>query len=78
MIDFGGVKSYSVRRFVPRLQWLRRRFDKPVLLTETNAAYAGRLAWLADLRVMLDSRPWITAVVWSQLPRRASTSARSS
>jgi beta-mannanase len=68
MIDFGGIKSYPVRRFVPRLEWLRRRFGKPVLLTETNTAYAGRLSWLADLRTMLASRPWLTAVVWSQLP----------
>lgn len=76
MIDFGGVKAYPVRRFVPRLQWLRRRFDKPVLLTETNAAYEGRLAWLADLHVMLDSRPWISAVVWSQLPSRGTVQQR--
>ena len=51
MIDFGGVKSYPVAP-------LRRRgcggcdetFGKPLVLTEVNTAYAGRVRWLADLR----------------------------
>jgi mannan endo-1,4-beta-mannosidase len=70
MIDFGGVKAYPVRRFVPRLRWLRRTFHKPVVLTETNTAYAGRMRWLADLRRMLAGMPWIRVVAWSQLPSR--------
>jgi mannan endo-1,4-beta-mannosidase len=70
MIDFGGVKSYPVRRFAPRLRWLHETFGKPVVLTETNTAYAGRVPWLADLRSMLASMPWIPVVAWSQLPSR--------
>jgi hypothetical protein len=70
MIDFGGLKAYPVRRFAPRLRWLRQTFHKPVVLTETNTAYAGRVPWLADLRRMLATMPWIRVVAWSQLPSR--------
>jgi hypothetical protein len=70
MIDFGGTKDYPVRRFAPRLRALRREYGKPVVLTETNTAYDGRLEWLRDLREMLGGMPWIRAVMWSQLPSR--------
>jgi len=70
MIDFGGDKNYTVARFVPRLRALRATFGKPVILAETNTEYAGRVAWLANLRTMLTYMPWIRAVMWSQLPSR--------
>jgi mannan endo-1,4-beta-mannosidase len=76
MIDFGGVKSYPVRRFAPRLRWLHDTFRKPVVLTETNTAFAARVGWLADLRSMLASMPWIPVVAWSQLPSRGKTHQR--
>jgi mannan endo-1,4-beta-mannosidase len=70
MINFGGVKAYPVRRFIPRLRWLRQTFRKPLVLTEVNTAYADRIRWLADLRRTLSTMPWIRAVAWSQLPSR--------
>ena len=70
MIDFGGVKTYPVARFEPRLRWLRARFGKPLVLTETNTEHDGRVRWLADLRTMLTEMPWIRVVAWSQLPSR--------
>ncbi len=70
MIDFGGHKDYPVARFAPRLRALRERFGKPVVLTETNTDWHGRLVWLRDLRRMLRGMPWIRAVMWSQLPSR--------
>jgi mannan endo-1,4-beta-mannosidase len=70
MINFGGSKRYDIARFVPRLALLRRGFRKPVMLAETNTAFAGRVAWLRDLRAMLRVTPWIRAVAWSQLPSR--------
>jgi mannan endo-1,4-beta-mannosidase len=70
MIDFGGEKNYAVGRFAPRLRTLRERFRKPIVLAETNTAYAGRVGWLRDLRAMLRGMPWIRAVMWSQLPSR--------
>ena len=70
MIDFGGTKSYPVSRFAPRLRWLRETYRKPVVLTEVNTAFDGRVAWLRDLRSMLAEMPWIRAVTWSQLPSR--------
>ena len=58
-------------------RWLRRRFDKPVVLTETNAAYEGRAgAGSPTCAVMLDRVPWISAVVWSQLPSRGTVQQR--
>jgi mannan endo-1,4-beta-mannosidase len=76
MIDFGGLKAYPVRRFVPRLRWLRKTYAKPIVLTETNTAYAGRVRWLSDLRSMLQTMPWIRVVAWSQLPSRGKAHQR--
>jgi hypothetical protein len=70
MIDFGGVKDYPVWRFAPRLRLIHRAFRKPVMITEANTDYAGRVLWLNDLRRMLQGMPWIKALVWSQLPSR--------
>jgi hypothetical protein len=69
-IVFGGQKDYGVDRFEPRLRALHTVFRKPVMITEANTDYAGRVAWLRDLGAMLDRAPWIRAVVWSQLPSR--------
>jgi glycosyl hydrolase family 26 len=70
MINFGGSTDYRVARWVPRLRDLRSRYRRPVMLTETNTAYRGRVRWLTDLRRMLRRSPWIRAVVWSQLTSR--------
>jgi mannan endo-1,4-beta-mannosidase len=70
MINFGGRKDYRVARWVPRLRALRRLYRKPVMLTETNTAYRGRVRWLRDLRRLLKRTPWIRALIWSQLASR--------
>jgi hypothetical protein len=70
MINFGGNKRYAVSAFIPRLRVLHSYFRKPMLLTEVNTQYGGRLRWLEDFRLMLRHMPWITSVVWSQLPSR--------
>jgi mannan endo-1,4-beta-mannosidase len=75
IINFGGVKRYSVRRFYPTLLALRRIYGKPVILTETNTEYRGRVRWLRDLRTVLRRSPWIKGVVWSQLPSRSAVHA---
>jgi hypothetical protein len=69
-IDFGGRKDYAVQRFEPRLRALHALFGKPVMITEANTDFAGRVRWLNDFRDMLARLPWIRAVVWSQLPSR--------
>jgi glycosyl hydrolase family 26 len=70
MIDFGGRKNYSVRRFAPRLRALHRIYRKPLMITEANTQYAHRVQWLRNLRRMLRDMPWIRSVAWSQLPSR--------
>jgi hypothetical protein len=70
-INFGGVKRYPVARFYPSLAMLRRTYRKPVILTETNTEYRGRVKWLRDLRQVLVHHTWIRGVVWSQLPSRS-------
>jgi hypothetical protein len=45
-------------------------YRKPLLLTETNTTYHGRVVWLRALRRMLRGMPWIRAIAWSQLPSR--------
>jgi beta-mannanase len=80
MIDFGGTRRarYQIDRFGPRLQILRRAYRKPLMLTETNTEYEGRVDWLRKLRRMLRSMPWIRAVVWSQLRSRGQTHLKGS
>jgi hypothetical protein len=75
MIDFGGVKRYTVARFRPALGELRRIFHKPLILTEVNTEFRGRVAWLRQFELVLRRRPWISGVVWSQLPSRSKAQA---
>jgi mannan endo-1,4-beta-mannosidase len=72
MINFGGLrrKRYTIARFAPRFQILRRVYHKPLMLTETSTEYAGRVEWLQGLRRMLRQMPWIRSVEWSQLRSR--------
>jgi mannan endo-1,4-beta-mannosidase len=76
MINFGGSKRYAVARFAPRLRALHQRLRKPLMLTETNTEFRGRVAWLHDLRRMLRGMPWVRAVAWSQLPSRGGAQMR--
>jgi mannan endo-1,4-beta-mannosidase len=76
MIDFGGHKRYAVRRFGPRLRALRTTFGKPVMITEANTDFAGRVAWLRGMRQLLRGMPWVRAVAWSQLPSRGTVHMR--
>jgi len=70
MINFGGRKDYTTRRFAPRLRALHRVYRKPVMITEANTEYAGRLQWLLDLRRLVARMPYIRSIAWSQLPSR--------
>jgi mannan endo-1,4-beta-mannosidase len=70
MINFGGAKTYTVRRFARRLRVLHREYGAPVLLTETNTEVLDALGWLYHLREMLRGMPWVHGVFWSQLPSR--------
>lgn len=76
VINFGGNKLYAARDFEPRLRALHQEFRKPLLITEANTQYGGRVQWLRDLRMMLRRYPWITAVAWSQLPSRGAAQMR--
>jgi mannan endo-1,4-beta-mannosidase len=76
VINFGGKKLYSISDFEPRLRALHREFHKPLLITETNTQYGGRVRWLRDFRLMLRRTPWIKAVAWSQLPSRGAAQMR--
>jgi Glycosyl hydrolase family 26 len=72
MINFGGRRRarYTIARFTPRFEILRREFRKPLMLAETNTELVGRVDWLRGLRKMLQRMPWIRALVWSQLKSR--------
>lgn len=70
MINFGGRKDYSIQRFIPRLAAVHRLYGKPLMISEVNTEYRHRVRWLRDFGNMLNDRPWITSVAWSQLPSR--------
>jgi hypothetical protein len=77
MINFGGdEKRYAVPAFAARFRALHRAFAKPMLITEVNTHYGGRLTWLEHFRGMLRHMPWVTAAVWSQLPSRGAAQMR--
>jgi Glycosyl hydrolase family 26 len=76
MIDFGGAKDYTVGRFEPRLTALHETFRRPLLLTEVNTQHDGRVEWLHDLRSLLQRRPFIRGLAWSQLPSRGQAQRR--
>jgi hypothetical protein len=76
MINFGPAKRYAVARFVPRLRALSRVYGKPLILTEVNTQYGGRVRWLENLRSMLRQMPQVRAVAWSQLPSRGAAQMR--
>ena len=76
MINFGGAERYAVDRFVPRLRALHGLYGKPLILTEVNTQYGGRVRWLQDLRSMLRRMPEVKAVAWSQLPSRGAAQMR--
>jgi len=76
VINFGGSKLYAASDFEPRLRALHRHFRKPLLITEANTQFGGRVQWLRDFRLMLRRMPWITAVAWSQLPSRGAAQMR--
>jgi mannan endo-1,4-beta-mannosidase len=76
MINFGGARTYAVRQFVPRLRMLAGLYRKPLILTEVNTQYGGRVRWLRDLRAMLRQMPQVKAVAWSQLPSRGAAQLR--
>jgi mannan endo-1,4-beta-mannosidase len=72
VIDFGGSRRhfYTIDRFSTRFRILRQLYRKPLMLAETNTAYAGRVSWLRSLRRALRGMPWIRSVDWSQLTSR--------
>ena len=75
VINFGGVKHYTVARFKPSLRLLRRTFHAPLMLTETNTERHGRVSWLRQLERLVARNPWIRGAVWSQLPSRSKAQA---
>jgi hypothetical protein len=77
VINFGGRKDYSVRRFDPRLRALHSVYKKPVMITEANTDFNRRVIWLQQFRQMLRTMPWVKAVAWSQLPSRGKAHIKS-
>jgi hypothetical protein len=67
-INFGGDHLHPVKDLEPILAAMHRRLNLPVLLTEVNTEYAGRVAWIDSLAVYAASTPWLTGIVWCQLP----------
>jgi hypothetical protein len=68
-INFGGAQhTHLVSQFKPVLAWAHRAFGRPLMLTEVNTEYAGRVAWIHHLAAYAAATPWLKAIVWSQLP----------
>lgn len=67
-INFGGAHLHPVKTFEPIIAAMHRRLRLPVMLTEVNTEYAGRVAWINSLTAYAARTPWLAGVVWCQLP----------
>ena len=68
VINFGGPRhTHSVSQCEPRLAIMHWLYHKPVMLTEVDTQYKGRVGWIRDLAAYVGRTRWIKAVVWSQL-----------
>ena len=71
MINFGGLKYYEVEEFTDRFALMYEEFHKPLIITEMNTAYDGRVKWLTDLRTWLVTQgSFVTGVVLAQAESR--------
>lgn len=86
MISFGGkkcpqlpcstkTKDYDVRLFAQRIEFAYQQFDKPVVITEANTDFDGRLRWLRDLQEWVQTATYVRVVVISQAPSRAAAAS---
>jgi beta-mannanase len=65
-VGFKTSAGYGVPYFFKRIDFLHRRYRKPVILPEMKVFQAGRYQWLAELRGALVSRPWVKMLIWSE------------
>jgi beta-mannanase len=71
MVEFAFESNCEVACRFARIDWLHATFNKPVWLAETKVDGAERYSWLTTLRTTLASRPWVSAVIWSETTSRA-------
>lgn len=64
-VVFKTSESYGIGYFFKRIDFLRRRYNKPVVLPETKVVAFARYEWLGQLRAELATRPWIKLLIWS-------------
>jgi Glycosyl hydrolase family 26 len=67
-INFGGDHLHYVSKLKPFIGKMHRKLKMPVMLTEVNTQYAGRVQWLQDLATYAANTPWLTGIIWCQLP----------
>jgi hypothetical protein len=70
MVHFAFETNCDVACLFGRIDWLRATYDKPIWLPETKVDAAERYAWISALGTELETRPWVSAVVWSETPSR--------
>lgn len=69
VIDFGGRRhTHTISQFAPALAWAHKTLRRPVMLTEVDTQFAGRVTWIDQLAAYAAATPWLKAIVWSQLP----------
>ena len=69
-VEFAFETNCEVACRFARIDWLHSAFNKPVWLAETKVDAAERYSWLTNLRTALASRPWVSAVIWSETASR--------
>jgi hypothetical protein len=65
-VGFKTSARYGLPYFFRRIDFLHRRYRKPVVLPEMKVYEAGRYVWLRELGRVLGDRPWVKMLVWSE------------
>jgi hypothetical protein len=67
-INFGADHRHPVSQLTPIIATMHKRLRMPVMLTEVNTEYAGRAGWIRSLASYAARTPWLSGIVWCQLP----------
>jgi len=70
-VEFQSSVQWGLPYYFERLDFLREKYKKPMVLPEMKVVESDRYHWLKYLRSYLTERPWFKLLVWSETPSAA-------
>jgi len=65
---FASDVKYGLGAWLQRIDWLHAAYHEPMILPEMKVVAPSRYRWLRQLSGALQSRPWISMLIWSESP----------